>query len=153
MNTGCGSKKYSFQITKVITNTYLRIKITKNGANIQFYAFPQRFRLLGWKRVWLAVVPGKLRPQWSWNLRVYPQLCEWDTVPLGPISSQSALILFESLVNPFSLMKSQLEHHHLLYEPSWFPLPRCFLGPGASPSLDHSISLYCGYLLVWLSSL
>ena len=35
------------KLRRVITNTYLRIKITKHGANIQFYAFPQRFGLLG----------------------------------------------------------------------------------------------------------
>lgn len=46
-------------------------------------------------------------------------------------------------------MKSQLEHHHLLYEPSWFPLPQCFLGPRAQ---EYSIPLPRTFYLfvLWL---
>ena len=46
-------------------------------------------------------------------------------------------------------MKSQVEHHRLLYEPSWFPLSQCFLGPRAQ---EHSIPLprtFCLFVL-WL---
>lgn len=40
----------------------------------------------------------------SW--RAYFQLCESDTVPSEPIRSSRALILFESLANSFSTLKS-----------------------------------------------
>ena len=46
-------------------------------------------------------------------------------------------------------MKSQVEHHRLCYEPSWFPLSQCSLGPRAQ---EHSIPFpKTSYLFVlWL---